>query len=109
MTAPDLSHSANHPPPHAHPHMLAFDTALQSPLPTATRPPVHIRNSLAGKLVRRWNFLHRYLVAQSHRHAIRRFQPVLESHFIHEWLAGTKVTLRFLSGDEEREFRIPWT
>lgn len=74
----------------------------------AQRRKIHLQKSLPGKLVRRWNSCTRYFGALAQRDLLRRFTPVLDRHFEHEWLAGTSVQLRFLPGQEDRELHIPW-
>jgi hypothetical protein len=68
---------------------------------------IQVESSLAGKLLRRWNFFSRYLLARAQLDVIRRFQPTIERFFEHEWLAGASVRLRLLPG-EDRELRVPW-
>ncbi len=65
-------------------------------------------NSFQGKIRRKWSFLHQFIVARAHYDAILRLEPILQRCFEHEWVAGARVRLRFLSGKEDRERRIPW-
>jgi hypothetical protein len=39
---------------------------------------------------------------------VKRFGPILQRSFQHEWLAGTAVRLRFLPGKEQRQVQIGW-
>src|SRR4051812_17138098 len=67
-----------------------------------------IEDSVSAKLIRRWNHCVRYALARAQRDVIRRFEPFVQRCFEHEWLAGARVSLRFIPGREERELRIPW-
>jgi len=69
---------------------------------------LRIENSLQGKILRRWTFLYRFMVARARSDTIRRLEPLLEHFFEHEWVAGVSVRLRFFPGAEDRELRIPW-
>ena len=68
-----------------------------------------IEDSLQGKLLRRWLFLHRFVQSRRHIRAIKRLEPILEKFFDDEWIAGVCVAFRFLPGAEDREISVPWT
>jgi len=89
-------------------HDLNFDGTCAVPSVSQPRRKLHVENSLPGKIVRRWSFFVRYLRARAHFDVVRRFQPILDRSFQHEWLAGTAVKLRFLPGKEQREVQISW-
>jgi hypothetical protein len=82
---------------------VARSSARQLPL---RRP--QIENSLQGKILRRWLFLYRFMLARAHSDAIGRLEPLLQEFFEHEWVADVRVRLRFLPGAEDRELKIPW-
>ena len=86
--------------------MVETTCVLPSVLHQPRKPQVD--DSLAGKLLRRWNFCFRYVRARAQADVIRRFPPIVERFFDHEWLAGARGRLRFIPGSEERELRIPW-
>jgi hypothetical protein len=67
-----------------------------------------IEDSFQGKILRRWTFLHRFLMAKARSDAVRRLEPILEQYFDDEWIAGVTVAFRFLPGAEDRELRVPW-
>jgi hypothetical protein len=69
---------------------------------------LQIENSLRGKVVRRWMFLYRSMVARAHSDTIQRLEPLLEQSFKHEWVADVRLSLRFLPGAEDRELKVPW-
>ena len=90
-------------------HDMNLEGACVAPSDSRPRRKIQVEDSLTGKFVRRWNFLCRYLRARSQFDTFRRFQPILDRHFDHEWLAGTAVRLRFLHGKEDREICVPWS
>ena len=84
------------------------DAVTLAPPASIKRGLTQTEKSLPGKLLRRWNFFSRYVLARAQLDVIRHFQPTVERFFQHEWLAGTSVRLRFLPGGEDPEFWIPW-
>jgi len=55
---------------------------------------------LSQKLLRRWRFISRYLLAKVHSRQIQRFLPVLTEAFNHPWVAGVELKIRFQPGGE---------
>ena len=97
----ELGHAPLEPP-------VLPDAASPAPPASIKRGKTQTQESLPGRLLRRWNFFSRYVLARAQLDVIRRFQPTVERFFEHEWLAGASVRLRFLPGGEDPEFWIPW-
>ncbi len=61
---------------------------------------------LSQKLLRRWRFFARYLVAKAHSRKIQRLSPVLAEAFNHPWVAGVELKMRFRPGNETTMGRL---
>jgi hypothetical protein len=85
---------------------FALPPSAQAPL--VQKRKLQIENSILGKILRRWIFLYRFMLARTQSDAIRRLESLLGEFFEHEWIERVRVRLRFLPGAEERELRIPW-
>jgi hypothetical protein len=61
---------------------------------------------LSQKLLRRWRFFARYLIAQAHSRKVHKFLPVLVEAFNHPWIAEVELKFRFRPGNETTVGRL---